>query len=68
MLETTVFEAVISDLRMGATFRVRSIAARSENVFPPLPFLMATGVDDVPCRSASHEGRRRRLPPQAIRY
>jgi putative nucleotidyltransferase with HDIG domain len=46
MLETTRFEAVISDLRMGATSGfelLREVRAQ----YPHLAFLMATGVDDV---------------------
>jgi response regulator RpfG family c-di-GMP phosphodiesterase len=46
MLEKTSFEAVISDLRMGATSGLqllREMRAR----FPNVAFLMATGVDDV---------------------
>jgi response regulator RpfG family c-di-GMP phosphodiesterase len=46
MLETTSFEAVISDLRMGATSGfdlLREVRTR----YPHLAFLMATGVDDV---------------------
>ena len=46
MLEKTTFEAVISDLRMGATSGfdlLREVRAR----YPKVAFLMATGVDDV---------------------
>jgi len=46
MLEKTSFEAVISDLRMGATSGfdlLREVRAR----YPKVAFLMATGVDDV---------------------
>jgi response regulator RpfG family c-di-GMP phosphodiesterase len=46
MLEKTNFQAVISDLRMGATSGfelLREVRAR----FPELAFLMATGVHDV---------------------
>ena len=46
MLEKTTFEAVISDLRMGATSGfdlLREVRAR----YPNIAFLMATGVDDV---------------------
>jgi response regulator RpfG family c-di-GMP phosphodiesterase len=46
LLEKTNFQAVISDLRMGATSGLellREVRAR----FPSLAFLMATGVDDV---------------------
>jgi len=46
MLEKTSFQAVISDLRMGATSGfelLREVRAH----FPQLAFLMATGVDDV---------------------
>jgi response regulator RpfG family c-di-GMP phosphodiesterase len=46
MLETTVFEAVISDLRMGATSGF-DLLQQVRKRFPNLPFLMATGVDDV---------------------
>jgi len=46
MLETTVFEAVISDLRMGATSGF-DLLQQVRKRFPTLPFLMATGVDDV---------------------
>jgi response regulator RpfG family c-di-GMP phosphodiesterase len=46
MLEKAVFQAVISDVRMGPTSGfdlLREVRAR----FPELAFLMATGVDDV---------------------
>jgi response regulator RpfG family c-di-GMP phosphodiesterase len=46
MLEKTSFEAIISDLRMGATSGfelLRKVRAQ----YPQLAFLMATGVDDV---------------------
>src|SRR5258708_6277161 len=46
MLENTSFEAIISDLRMGATSGfelLRKVRAQ----YPQLAFLMATGVDDV---------------------
>jgi response regulator RpfG family c-di-GMP phosphodiesterase len=46
MLEKTSFQAVISDVRMGATSGfdlLREVRAR----FPELAFLMATGLDDV---------------------
>jgi len=46
LLEKTSFEAVISDLRMGATSGfelLREVRAQ----FPNVAFLMATGVDDV---------------------
>lgn len=46
MLETTAFEAVISDLRMGAASGF-DLLQQVRNRFPNLPFLMATGVDDV---------------------
>ena len=46
LLETTVFEAVISDLRMGATSGF-DLLQQVRKRFPTLPFLMATGVDDV---------------------
>ena len=46
MLETTVFEAVISDLRMGATSGF-DLLQQVRKRFPNLPFLMATGVNDV---------------------
>ena len=46
MLETSVFEAVISDLRMGATSGF-DLLQQVRKRFPNLPFLMATGVDDV---------------------
>jgi response regulator RpfG family c-di-GMP phosphodiesterase len=46
MLEKSSFEAIISDLRMGATSGfelLRKVRAQ----YPQLAFLMATGVDDV---------------------
>jgi response regulator RpfG family c-di-GMP phosphodiesterase len=46
ILENTSFEAIISDLRMGATSGfelLRKVRAQ----YPQLAFLMATGVDDV---------------------
>ncbi len=46
ILENTSFEAIISDLRMGATSGfelLREVRAQ----YPQLAFLMATGVDDV---------------------
>ena len=46
LLETTAFEAVISDLRMGATSGF-DLLQQVRKRFPNLPFLMATGVDDV---------------------
>ncbi len=46
MLQKTSFQAVISDLRMGATSGLELLReVRSQ--FPKLAFLMATGVDDV---------------------
>src|SRR4029077_726070 len=46
MLEKTNFEAVISDLRMGATSGFELLReARAQ--FPNLAFLMTTGVADV---------------------
>jgi response regulator RpfG family c-di-GMP phosphodiesterase len=46
MLEKTVFQAVISDLRMGATSGLELLREVRAH-FPRLAFLMATGVDDV---------------------
>jgi response regulator RpfG family c-di-GMP phosphodiesterase len=46
MLEKTSFEAIISDLRMGATSGFELLKeVRAQ--YPQLAFLMATGVDDV---------------------
>lgn len=46
MLEKTTFQAVISDLRMGATSGLELLREVRAH-FPSLAFLMATGVDDV---------------------
>jgi putative nucleotidyltransferase with HDIG domain len=46
LLETTTVSAVISDLRMGATSGF-DLLQQVRKRFPNLPFLMATGVDDV---------------------
>jgi response regulator RpfG family c-di-GMP phosphodiesterase len=46
MLEKTSFQAVISDLRMGATSGLELLREVRAH-FPRLAFLMATGVDDV---------------------
>ena len=46
MLEKTSFQAVISDLRMGATSGLELLREVRAH-FPQLAFLMATGVDDV---------------------
>jgi putative nucleotidyltransferase with HDIG domain len=46
MLEKTSFEAVISDLRMGATSGLELLREVRAH-YPQLAFLMATGVDDV---------------------
>jgi len=46
LLEKTAFAAVISDLRMGATSGF-DLLQEVRKRFPNLPFLMATGVDDV---------------------
>jgi response regulator RpfG family c-di-GMP phosphodiesterase len=46
MLEKTSFQAVISDLRMGATSGFELLQEVRAH-FPNLAFLMATGVDDV---------------------
>jgi response regulator RpfG family c-di-GMP phosphodiesterase len=46
MLEKTNFQAVISDLRMGATSGLELLREVRAH-FPQLAFLMATGVDDV---------------------
>jgi response regulator RpfG family c-di-GMP phosphodiesterase len=46
LLETNPFEAVISDLRMG-TASGFELLQEVRIRFPNLPFLMATGVDDV---------------------
>lgn len=45
-LETTNFDAVISDLRMGASSGF-DLLREVRTHFPTLPFLVATGVDDV---------------------
>ncbi len=46
MLEKTSFQAVISDLRMGATSGLELLQEVRAH-FPNLAFIMATGVDDV---------------------
>ena len=46
MLQKTTFEAVISDLRMGATSGFE-LLREVRTHYPNLAFLMATGVDDV---------------------
>jgi response regulator RpfG family c-di-GMP phosphodiesterase len=46
MLEKSTFDAVISDLRMGAASGFE-LLEQVRKRFPHLPFLMATGVDDV---------------------
>jgi putative nucleotidyltransferase with HDIG domain len=46
LLEKTTVSAVISDLRMGATSGF-DLLQQVRKRFPNLPFLMATGVDDV---------------------
>jgi len=46
LLDKIVFEAVISDLRMGADSGF-DLLHQVRKRFPNLPFLMATGVDDV---------------------
>ncbi len=46
MLEKASFQAVISDLRMGATSGLELLREVRAH-FPKLAFLMATGVDDV---------------------
>jgi response regulator RpfG family c-di-GMP phosphodiesterase len=46
MLEKSNFQAVISDLRMGATSGLELLRQVRAH-FPSLAFLMATGVDDV---------------------
>ncbi len=65
MLQTTTFEAVISDLRMGASSGF-DLLREVRTHYPNIAFLMATGVDDV--RSLQRALERKHLEREVENY